>query len=543
MSRHRQALLGLLATCLVAESAQAADLPLKAKAIEYVKVCSLYGAGFWYIPGTDTCIKIGGYLRVDTGINAGGPHGQPAWSGDSGQGNRFYDYFSSRSRLALTVDTRTSTEYGVVRTFGEGRFQFNNFGSSNPSTVGAAPTALGGISGTFLDGVGGGYVAVGYVFIQFAGFTFGKSASPFSSPWQGFLGNINSFFIGGETNDNAGVPNVQYTAEFGNGVSATIGAIDPTVFARTPVYNLGIPGAISSSGTGSNAYGGFATPDFAGNVRIDQAWGLLQFSGVAHAVSGSYNALGAGAIPISGATALTDSVLSGHPETKWGGAAMIALQIKNLPTGAGDDIKLDSTYSKGATKYVISTASTSPSFAMFGGSGFAYQSVGFGATSDGVYLPVANGGDGNIHLTTSWGVRGAFNHHWDPYWSTSLFAGYAALSYDGSANDNLGGAGLSTAKGAYCSAFAASHPGQARVASASGNYTCNPDYEVSQVGLLTQWTPVKNLTFSAEVDWFHLYQHMSGSSVFTPSAPQPTALYQFKDQNTVLGEVRVQRNF
>jgi hypothetical protein len=66
---------------------------------------------------------------------------------------------------------------------------------------------------------------------------------------------------------------------------------------------------------------------------------------------------------------------------------------------------------------------------------------------------------------------------------------------------------------------------------------------VSQVGLNTRWTPVKNLTFTAEVDWFHLYQHMSGSSVFTPSAPQPTALYQFKDQNTVVGQVRVQRNF
>ncbi len=24
--------------------------------------------GFWYIPGTDTCIKIGGYLRADLNI-------------------------------------------------------------------------------------------------------------------------------------------------------------------------------------------------------------------------------------------------------------------------------------------------------------------------------------------------------------------------------------------------------------------------------------------------------------------------------------------
>ena len=93
-----------------------------------MRICSLYGAGFFYIPGTDTCIKLGGYLRVDTTFN-GGIYGGPYWSGDLGQGNRYRDYFTSRSRMAMTVDTRTATEYGVVRTFGQGDFQFNNFGT------------------------------------------------------------------------------------------------------------------------------------------------------------------------------------------------------------------------------------------------------------------------------------------------------------------------------------------------------------------------------------------------------------------------------
>jgi hypothetical protein len=79
--------------------------PVKAKAVEYVKVCSLYGAGFFYIPGTDTCIKLGGYLRLDTSFSAAGVQDQPAWNGDPGQMNRYRDYFSTRSRLALTVDT------------------------------------------------------------------------------------------------------------------------------------------------------------------------------------------------------------------------------------------------------------------------------------------------------------------------------------------------------------------------------------------------------------------------------------------------------
>ena len=61
--------------------------------------------------------------------------------------------------------------------------------------------------------------------------------------------------------------------------------------------------------------------------------------------------------------------------------------------------------------------------------------------------------------------------------------------------------------------------------------------------MVTRWIPVENLTFSAEVMWFHLDQKMSGSSVFTASSPKPNALYEFKDQDTVLLQVRAQRNF
>src|ERR1700751_4489131 len=254
------ALLGTVAGLFVAQSAYAADLPIKAKAVEYVRICSLYGAGFWYIPGTDTCIKIGGYLRVDTTFN-GGIYGQPAWSGGLGTGDRFTDRLNSRSRMALTVDTRTATEYGVVRTFAQGDFQFNNFGTTNPSVIGAAPTALGGSNSSLLDGVGGGYVAVEYVFIQFAGFTFGKSSSAYATPWNGYPGNNSSFLIGGEDSV-TGVNNIQYTAQFGNGVSGSIGLDDPTVFNRTPLYNLAL--GVTAAGAGTNAYGGFVAPDLTG---------------------------------------------------------------------------------------------------------------------------------------------------------------------------------------------------------------------------------------------------------------------------------------
>jgi hypothetical protein len=43
--------------------------------------------------------------------------------------------------------------------------------------------------------------------------------------------------------------------------------------------------------------------------------------------------------------------------------------------------------------------------------------------------------------------------------------------------------------------------------------------------------------------WFHLDQKFSGTAVLTPTAPKPTAAYEYKDQDTVSMNVRVQRNF
>jgi Porin subfamily len=492
-----------------------------------VRICSLYGAGFFYIPGTDTCIKLGGYLRVDTTFN-GSIYDQPAWSGDLGQQNRYRDYFAARSRMALTVDTRTATEYGVVRTFAQGDFQFTTFNSNslNPNSF-ITNSAGNGLSG-LLGNVGEGYVAVEFVFLQFAGFTFGKSASAYATPWHGYPGNNSSFLLGGHTTV-TGINNIQYTAQFGNGVSGTIGLEDSVAFERTNIFNLA--NGVNATGINGSAYGGDHVPDIAGNIRIDQAWGLFQISAASHVVNASYNSLSAS--PIGGFVVPNNlSEISGHPNDKWGGAVMAALQIKNIPTGPGDDIKMDASFSKGMTKQVIATDSGSPSFAMFGGSGRAYQSIGFGATSDGIYLPAVNGGTGDIKLTTAYGFRGAYNHNWDPYWSSSLFGSWSAVRYSGSSTD------ITTAKGQYCAAYNLSNPGLK-----SADYSCNPNYDVSQLGVVTRWTPVKNLTFSAEVMWFHLNQNFTGTAVLTPSAPKPATTYEFKDQDTVSLNVRVQRNF
>src|SRR5260370_22637195 len=72
MGPVKRVLLGSAAGMFAVAGAQAADLPVKAKPVEYVKVCSIYGAGFWYVPGTDTCIKVGAYVKLELNYNAAG---------------------------------------------------------------------------------------------------------------------------------------------------------------------------------------------------------------------------------------------------------------------------------------------------------------------------------------------------------------------------------------------------------------------------------------------------------------------------------------
>lgn len=187
--------LGTAASITVVTDVRAADLPVKAKAVEYVKVCSLYGAGFYYIPGTDTCVKIGGAIRLDVAFN-GGTYDTPFWQGGTG-GNDLWtkNYYSSRERINLTTDTRTASEYGVVRTYSNVQFDFSQDRES----------------------IAGGYVEVDYAFIQFAGFTFGKAVSQFDPQWALAKPTISSGFNAG-SNNATGIPQLAYTASFGGGV-------------------------------------------------------------------------------------------------------------------------------------------------------------------------------------------------------------------------------------------------------------------------------------------------------------------------------------
>ncbi|HWW46518.1 MAG TPA: porin [Xanthobacteraceae bacterium] len=495
MKLVKSLILGSAATLVAMGGAQAADLPLKAKAVEYVKVCSLYGAGFYYIPGTDTCIKLGGYLRVDTSFNASGAYDRPAWDGAAGQNNRLKNDYVARSRFDMNVDTRTATEYGVVRTYADFTMNWT--------------TGSGQIAG--FDPVGG--LGVYYAFIQFAGFTMGKAVSQFSTPWTGYPGNNTSFLIGGE-DDVTGINQFAYTAQFGNGVSASISLEDASAYRQSGVYNVsGATAAGVLAGVpGVNSYAGVSVPDIVGQLRVDQAWGLFQLSVAAHQVRASYYN-----------PALETS---GHPGDTWGFAVQGGLSLKNLPTGPGDSINLTVSYANGASRYVIGGVSPN-SFAMYGGSSALgiYNTVAFGASADGVFGGTSAANGTGIEKSTLWGVRGAFNHNWDAYWSSSLFGSYSSVSWGQNGKDLIC-AGMANA-----------------IAGRGVTYSCDPNFTIAQVGAVTRWTPVKNLTFSGEVMYTWLNQKNEGFFNANPGATKPVANYEFKNQGTLTVGVRAQRNF
>ena len=532
MKMVKSLILSSAAGLVAMSGAQAADLPVKAKPVEYVKVCSLYGAGFWYIPGTDTCIRIGGAIRIDTVFN-GGQYDAPFWQGGGGGGGlRSQNYYNTRARANSTLDTRTATEYGVLRTYSNIQFDWSA-GREN---------------------IAGGFVEVDYAFLQFVGFTFGKAVSQFDAPWVLAKPSISSGFFSG-SNNQTGINQIAYTATFGNGVSGTISLEDAAAYRNAGIYNTsGIilaPGATpfltttygaAPNGANNtflgNAQGGTHVPDVVGNLRLDQAWGTLHFGAALHNVNATYYNPG--------------NQNSGHPSDAWGGAGTVALELKQLPTGVGDSFKIESTYANGAAKYVFGgTIDTlgGGRFAKIGGTSLpgAFQSLAFGYILDGLYPNIPGAG---ITKSNAWEVDAWFEHYWSPQWRTSVFASYSHIGYGSAGNALLAqafgpGGRLGTAGVAVPGASIA---GGVTTANLFLNPGSSFDFNIIQAGTKTSWQPVKDLTLSAEFIYSRLDQNLSGTYVNVPGAglgggKPPGATYELRSQNLYNGSVQILRSF
>jgi hypothetical protein len=504
---YKKVALATAAVLVCSAGAHAADLPVKAKAVEYVKVCSLYGAGFYYIPGTDTCIKIGGAIRLDTMFN-GGVYDAPFWQGGTGGNNlNTKDYFLTRTRFNLTEDTRTATEYGVVRTYANVQMQWTQNVDSDGSS---------------------GYLDMTHAFVQFAGFTFGKAVSQFDPQWALARPTISSGFNAG-SNDATGITQLAYTASFGNGVSGTLSLENAVAYRNGGLYNTANyivgPGAatfltanygVSANTFLGNSSGGDHMPDVVGNIRIDQAWGSLHAGAAFHdATAGFYGA----------------NEASGHPDDAYGYAFTGAVEFKNIPTGSGDSVKIEASYGKGAVRYVFGgTTDTSGGgrYAKFDG-----NSLGFGYLLDGVF-----GTGGQIIQSSAWEVTAYYEHYWNPKWRTSLFGNYSHVSYGSSGDAMLfaafgsgGRLGTSTSTGSSL----------AGTLNASGSF----DLGLAQIGTRTAWMPVKDLTLAAEFLYSRMDQNLNGTYTSTASgvSGKAASTYALKDQNLFNGSVQILRSF
>jgi Porin subfamily len=494
MKMVKSLILGSAAGLLAMSGAQAADLPVKAKAVEYVRICSLYGAGFYYIPGTDTCIKLGGFLRVD--VIAGGFNDfAPNLNGPGAAQNRLSNDYATRARQDLTIDTRTATEYGVLRTFAELVFSW-----SGGNYTGSSPSAYAG------DGIGGGQFGIYNAFIQFAGFTAGRTYSIFDTPWQSYPAGGPDTLPGGG-NHVTGVNTLIYTADFGQGISGSVAAQDQQAFDTTNIYNLS---GATAAGLLTGAYGapdigGTRSPDLLASIRVDQAWGLAQVAVVAHDNHAAYYG---------------PSEIFGHPDDKWGWAVMAGLSIKNIPTGPGDTINMQAVYTDGASRYNFQSLFPS-ALAMYGHTGLAgaYQSIGIAGVSDTVFTA----GSGQESVTT-WGFRGGYTHNWNPYWASAIYGAYAQLRYG-----SLGAA-------AICGNM------QTLLGFVG---TCNPNFNYGAIGINTIWTPVKNFAITGDVTWGQLDTKYSGviTAPAVAAVAKPAAVYQLKGENSVTMLLRAQRNF
>jgi hypothetical protein len=519
MTMLRGLLLGSAAGLAAVTGAQAADLPVKAKPVEYVKICSLYGAGFYYIPGTDTCLRVSGHIRAEISFNGGrGGGDHTVVNGDGANTKtRDRDYFYTRARGYINTDSRTQTSFGTLRTFFQVRFQHETAAQlAGAATIPSLDTAI----------------------IQWGGFTIGRAATSYmDTPWvyATHWGSNGGFGWGDNT---AGQFVAAYTHQFGNGVSGTLSLEDGKESKRGN-YN----GANTLSGLGVNApgvdtRGGNTWPEIVGQLRIDQAWGGFHMAGNLVNNHVAYNCGGA---PSAGCTEL-----SGHPSDKMGGGVNAAFKF-NTATGVNDAFYIGGSYSVGALQNTLRNNGLGSGLAIYSGPGdlATYGSISGGYLFDSVYASGGRVGAGQIvpagtgqQLTTSYGVVAAFEHGWNAEWRTSVFGGWSTVDYNSTANAILcsrfgpgGSAGTLTVAGV-------------NVANTTG---CNFDLQIAGIGSRTFWSPVRDLTIGVEVQWTNIATKHGDNVVYNQPAAvanfKPAASYQFRDQGVFQGLFSVRRFF
>ncbi len=456
MKLGKSLLLGSAAAFAATVGAQAADLPVrKAAPVDYVRVCDWTGVGYFYIPGTDTCIQIGGYVRVEGAFTNQArtflqtPTAPTAAGGRVVNGatniGRAEDTSGFFTRGRIQLDTRTQTAYGTLRAFV--RYQIDRYGGEMYQQGGA----FGGYGVT--NGLGnqtGNNAFIDKAYIQFAGITAGHIQSFFDF----YADNYNYEAI---ANSDQSINVFAYTYSGPGGFSATLSVEDHN--AR----NDGISNTATSALTTTAGYGGSTIPDIVGQINLTQAWGQAQLSAAYHDVN-----------TVGGAVAGTLGQNFFHKDDD-GFAVQGGVQLKLPMLAAGDDLWIEGAYQNGAYLYEDANA-----FMNAGEYGNGRSLGGFvHLDRDAVAIAVPGGG-GAYTLAESRGfsVMAAFNHYFTATFHDVLFGSYEETSYGRAKNIDWTQGGLGDAS----------------------KYV---------VGNQFLWDPVKNFEIGLEFDYLHIDQTLA----------------------------------
>ncbi len=208
------------------------------------------------------------------------------------------------------------------------------------------------------------------------------------------------------------------------------------------------------------------------------------------------------------------------------------LQLKNLPTGPGDKLSIDATYTDGAPKYIIGGV-TGNGFEHFsGGDDGFYNNFAFAGLFDGVF-----GNGTSIEKTQVWGFRGAFVHNWTPNWETSVFGSFSHVDYNGAAStlicDRLATTVAAPANGAALVPGTYLQPGLQHLAGWIA-YGVDPGSEPDVL---------RRSDVHGGRSGVHRWSQSWLTAPAIPSTFKPPGAYDFKDQGIWSGNLRVRRTF
>jgi hypothetical protein len=319
----------------------------------------------------------------------------------------------------------------------------------------------------------------------------------------------------------SGTPVLAYTAQFGNGLSATLSLEDETEQAL-PIVSVGgtaTPASVvnlSNTGTSdaSSNSPSNGIPDIVGNLRVDQAWGSAQVMGALHDDRAAYYSTGA---TIGDPTSANQGA---GPADVWGYAVGAGILL-NLPMiGKGDTVSAAANYCHGASRYC-----SDPNGGVRGAGGL------FGERSGSTYA-AGNLADAYFNSTTAGGLelpnvynfQAGINHHFNSQWQVGLQGGYLNYKANSSAVDTI-----------YCATGA----GGAIVGATTAG--CR-DWSAWEAGVRVLWNPVENLDVIAEVIYDRVNSSMNGG-VFGSTAAGVPATLTYGDVGEWHGLMRVQRNF